>query len=340
MTPSEVAERFRRFAAVECDRSPLYRRLAEGIAQDAELVALAGRTQPSPPIPNMLLAAAHDLLLAGLDHPLARFYPSLTPEAVSGDPLPAFRDLCLGHAGAITERLASRRVQTNEVARCACLLPALALAGSDRPLGLIDVGASAGLHLLWDLYAYEYSDGRRFGPMESRVRLRCELRGPGGPPLPDGVPVATRLGVDIHPVDVRDPDAARWLLALIWPDQPERAARLRAAMEAVAAHPPRLEAGNALDVLPALIAEMPSEAEVCVLHCHTLNQFSPAGRARFAALLAEAGRSVTEISIEWSAGEPAPRLSLTRYRDGRVQEARLGRCDAHGEWLAWGPAAQ
>ena len=340
MTPGEVAERFRCFAAIECDRSPLYRRLAEGIAQDAELVALAGRTQPSQPIPNMLLAAAHDLLLAGLDHPLARFYPSLTPEAVSGDPLPAFRDLCLGHAGAIAERLASRRVQTNEVARCACLLPALALAGRDRPLALIDVGASAGLHLLWDRYAYEYSDGRRFGPAASRVRLRCELRGQGRPGLPDGVTAATRLGIDIHPVDMRDPEAARWLLALVWPDQPERAVRLRAAMAVASADPPRLVAGNALDVLPALIDEAPAGAEVCVLHCHTLNQFSPADRDRFADLLCAAGRPVTRVSIEGAAGEPDPRLTLTRYRGGQVDEVRLGHCDAHGEWLAWGPPAR
>ncbi len=340
MTPSEVAERFRRFAAIECDRSPLYRRLAEGIAEDADLVALAGRTAPGQPVPNMLLAAAHDLLLGGLAHPLASFYPSLTPEPVAADPLPAFRDLCLSQQDAIEERLVTRRVQTNEVARCACFAPALALAGRDRPLALIDVGASAGLHLLWDRYGYEYSDGRRFGPAASGVGLRCELRGAERPALPDRVTVAARVGVDIHPVDVRDPQAARWLLALVWPDQPERAERVRAAMAVAVSDPPKLEAGNALDVLPAVMAEAPSEAEVCVLHCHTLNQFSPPDRQRFAAVLAGGGRPVTEVAIEWSAGEPAPRLSLTRYRGGRVREAILGTCDAHGEWLAWGLAPQ
>ncbi|HCH09293.1 MAG TPA: DUF2332 domain-containing protein, partial [Dehalococcoidia bacterium] len=40
-----------------------------------------------------------------------------------------------------------------------------------RLLGLIDVGASAGLNLNWDWYHYSYSNGREFGSSDARVRL-------------------------------------------------------------------------------------------------------------------------------------------------------------------------
>jgi hypothetical protein len=42
--------------------------------------------------------------------------------------------------------------------------------------------------------------------------------------------VVARVGVDLDPVDVTDADDARWLRACLWPDQPERAARLEAEM--------------------------------------------------------------------------------------------------------------
>jgi hypothetical protein len=49
----------------------------------------------------------------------------------------------------------ARRTQTNEAARCAVLLPALAQL--PQPLALIDAGASAGLTLLADRYSYDYA---------------------------------------------------------------------------------------------------------------------------------------------------------------------------------------
>jgi len=50
--------------------------------------------------------------------------------------------------------------------------------------------------------------------------------------------VVARVGVELDPVDVTDADDARWLRACLWPDQPERVARLEAEM-ALAATAPR-----------------------------------------------------------------------------------------------------
>ena len=92
-------------------------------------------------------------------------------------------------------------VQTNEPRRCTFLLPAFAtvarLAG-DRPLALIEVGASAGLNLLFDRYGYDYGAGRFAGdPGAPVVYLRCKAM---LPPLHAGLPqVTTRVGIDLQP---------------------------------------------------------------------------------------------------------------------------------------------
>jgi len=60
----------------------------------------------------------------------------------------------------------TQRVQTNEVQRCTALIPAFELVfrrGDNRPFALVEIGASAGLNLLWDHYhlvAYCESHGR------------------------------------------------------------------------------------------------------------------------------------------------------------------------------------
>ena len=46
-----------------------------------------------------------------------------------------------------------------------------------RPLALIEVGASAGLNLLFDRYGYDYGAGRSAGDPSAPVRFTCALRG-------------------------------------------------------------------------------------------------------------------------------------------------------------------
>jgi len=133
----------------------------------------------STPESSFLLTAAHYLLLGGEEEAVAAFYPSVAGEARGeGDPYPLFRDFCLEHAEELRTLISTRRVQQNEVRRCAQLLPAFGLVAErvGSPLALVEVGASAGLNLLFDRYSYDYGDGRLRGDTGSPVRLRAARR--------------------------------------------------------------------------------------------------------------------------------------------------------------------
>ena len=51
--------------------APMYERLALGIAEDQEMLALAAGAQKGQWVPNLLFGAVHFLLLKGLQHPLS-----------------------------------------------------------------------------------------------------------------------------------------------------------------------------------------------------------------------------------------------------------------------------
>ncbi len=365
-----LAERFTWSAAREFHGSaPLYERLALGTAADAELLALVARAPAEQRRPTLLLAAVRYLLLGQPDQPLAAYYPGLAAGgALSADPYPPFRAFCLAHREELLRLLTTRGTQTNEVGRCAGFLPAFALisrlAGT-RPLALVEVGASAGLNLLFDRYAYDYGAGRRVGDPEAMVQLRGELRGPLVPPLPDAMPpVESRVGIDLAPIDVHDAEAVRWLRACVWPEHGARAATLQRALAVARRAPPPLVAGDALDVLPGVVAAIPRDTPLCLFHSATLAYFTREARARFAALVATLaeGRdcfwlssegpgplqeSVRERAEGWrrrdrearEAGrpgaEPVHWLVLTSFPDGRRAERPLAAVAGHGAWLEW-----
>ncbi len=212
-----------------------------------------------------------------MPHPLAHFYPSLSPVTPPAADPSELRAFCLEHREKILELISTRLVQTNEVRRCGCLLPAFMNVGQQaggRPLALVEIGASAGLNLLWDRYGYDYGRGGGTGDPRSPVQIACTLHGDERPMLPETLPpVGTRVGIDLNPIDVCDPDAALWLRALIWPDEAGKAELLQQAIQVARQDPPRLLAGDALGLLPELLRTMPADQSLCVFHTHTMNQF-------------------------------------------------------------------
>ncbi|HET7089463.1 MAG TPA: DUF2332 domain-containing protein [Anaerolineae bacterium] len=335
-----LSRRFHRFATLETGgSSPLYERLCLGISQDADVLALAAQAR-SHPVPNILLAAVHYLLLKGVQHPLAAFYPSVSNEThPGGDPYPHFRAFCIEHRDEILNLIRTRLVQTNEVHRCAYLALAFGIVAEragHRPLALIDVGTSAGLNLLWDRFGYDYGR-RRLGDPGAPVQLTCELRGVRRPPIPERLPaVASRAGIDLSPVDVRDPDAVLWFRALIWPEHRERVELLMRAIQLARQDPPELIAGDALELLPQVIAAVPRGTPVCVFHTHTANQFPREAREQLIALIEEHGRrrDVYRVSAEWI-GTPQTQLELVAYEQGVKTEKLLAYVDGHARWIEW-----
>ncbi len=330
---------FRHFAGFCEGSSPLYAEVSPRIADDPDILPLSGHGQDRQPPANLLFAAVHYLLLGGAEHPLAGFYPSLAGEGDPADAWPVFRQFCLEFRDQIIELVGTRRVQTNEVGRCGPLNTAFGGARSvlNRPLYLIEVGASAGLNLRFDDYRYEYADGLVCGP-DSTVVIRTELRGPVLPPIePDPPDVAGRVGIDIAPVDVTDPNAMRWVEALIWPDQLDRIELHRRAVARARRDPPRLVTGDGLDLVPNLIGEASASSVPCVYHSHATFQMSSAWRESFDEMLYRVGRDrdLAHISLEWLKEDPGPRLHLTTWSGGRSRTRYLADCHHHGRWMRW-----
>jgi len=334
---------FAQFATGECrGYSPFYEAIALRIADDAEVLRLSAGARPEQRPPNLLFGATHLLVLRGEAPRLAPWYERLRRgEGVAGDDAwPDFRATCLEHARVLAETVATRRVQTNEAGRIVALRPAIATAFDPLPaagVALVEVGASAGLNLYMDAHRcrYRLADGstKESGPHDARLVVDCELRGAGVPPL--SFPrVASRRGVDLDPVDVTDDDAVLWLRALVWPDQPGRDLRLRAAVETVREDPPAIERGDAVEVLPRILASLPRGAPACVYHSAVRHQLTRAQCQALDRAVDDANRDrpTAYVQAESPAGGPFDLL----VRPPGERNARLvGRSHAHGAWVEW-----
>ena len=339
---SQLGRTFKRFSEeTYIGSSPLYAALSGSIAEDIDVLGIASSARGRP-VPNLLFAAVHYLLMSGADSTLSSFYPSLTPDPRPNSvAYPHFREFCLAHESAIRDLLSTRLVQTNEVGRCSYLLPAFSLIADENPglpLSLVDIGTSAGLHLLWDRYSYEYGDGVHTGDTSSPVKIMAEVRGSISPPIPSNFPeVAFRIGLDLNPVRLTDPDSALWLRALIWPEHEGRAAQLKAAIRLAIDNPPTLVAGNALETLPDILGRIPADSTLCIFHNYTLNQFSLEDRRRFDAILDEYSmdRDAHLLSGEGLWGHDYATLELVSIRGSNRLSRRLANVDYHGRWLEW-----
>jgi hypothetical protein len=313
-----TSARYRRFAVEEAEgRSPLYAHLARSIADDPETIQFLLTVPAKKRQPNLLLAVVRHLFG--------------TPED-----WPRFRTLVRQHADTIRAAMRARSTQTNEPARCATLLPFLTRL--PQPLALIEVGASAGLCLLPDFYAYDYGAGV--------LRPRAADRQPpvfcctidGTIPVPMRLPdIIWRAGLDLDPIDVSDPAQTSWLETLVWPEQTDRLARLRAAIAIAAAVKPRIVRGDLRTDLARLAAEAPRHATLVVFHTAVLAYVpSAADRRNFA-------REVRSLCPYWIANEGpevfpdiARRAAMPGPRGGLLLSLNgipVAWADAHGASL-------
>ena len=337
-------------------RTPLYERIVSGLAAAVEkgvdggvVVRLLSTPGPTTALEArlLLLAALHHAALTrpGLSH--AAWFPTAVGADArrpdDGAPAAAALEYLVDHEDQVAEFIATRRLQTNEIGRCAALLPGmLAAAALGLPLRLLEVGCSAGLNLLFDRYHYTYVNGPTWG---ARGSVTLEATAEGNVPrrlVPPTVEIAERRGVDLHPLRVGDADDERLLRSFVWPDEHDRQRHLVAAIEIARASRLELETGD----LAAWATEHlhPEEGVTTVLfHSAVVDKLDDATYGRFEGLVeralrgAVAGAPVVHLRLESTRGTDSfPELILTiGDGDGPPRTRTVLTADFHGRWVTW-----
>lgn len=345
-----LSDRFRRHAnsLVRSGRSPLYVQLMRAAAEDIDRggeVAALFRDVPVPPgaVPQLrLLAALHRLVLSGMAPELARFYPSVGGDLPADGVWPVARAAIHDNFGWLGPYLA-RTVQTNEPGRSAVLFAGLLWLADryERPIRLLEIGASAGLNLLVDRYFYVV--GReRLGDPGSPVRFLEPWSPP--PPIDLGAAagalrITARAGCDLAPLDPTMPEDQITLLSYIWPDELHRIERLRAAFSVAADGPIPVAAERASRWLPGAIDQTDNGELTVVWHSLFRQYLAPQEWEELedvfrGATVGRAGGSVVWLSMEPSFDHLAKvQLSVRTHPD--EPEQRLAWCDDHGLPIRW-----
>jgi hypothetical protein len=342
-----TAARYRHSLAPEdARRVPRYAALLGALADSDPALELLFAVPVEQRNPMVILAILHYLALSG-DATLAPLYRDLgTPHAPAPD---EFAAAVVGYLEAHPQRLRAqlhRTTQTNEVGRSAVLravLRELRRRGLERT-HLLDVGSSAGLNLYLDHYPVSAV------PVADPLTLVCESLTDADRPgeLPA---IGRRVGIDLHPLRLTDPEDARWLRACLWPEDPERLARLERIEALAPSWPPlTLLAGSVMDRLDEALA-LTDDGPLVVLHTWAAAYFPEPVQVAFAARLRElvAARELFWVSVEWPRAVPGLALPSPLTPEPRPGACQLvvaeagdaprdwGWSHAHGRWLALSP---
>lgn len=283
------------------------------------------------------MGAVHRLVLTGRAPALAPFYPSAGEPTTQGDPWPAFRET-LERSHDELQPLVERPVQTNEVGRSAALLGVfLSIARETRlPLRLLEIGASAGLNLRWDCYRYE-SDGWSWGDPASMVVLRDRFAA-GRPAIEIEPRVVSRRGCDPAPLDPTTDEGLLTLTSYVWPDQRERLAILRQAIEVARRVPATVDQADARSWLEQKLADPVPGTATVVFHSIVMQYLDPHDRDAVHDVVGAAGKRATadapifRLSMEHGGEQAEVRLRRWPGADGSELMATAG---FHGQAVRW-----
>jgi hypothetical protein len=310
--------------------------LAEGLTRDTA-VGTCALDWPGEPVADALalrfVGGLHALHRRRVDAALSAVFEGRTVEGVAA----VLAGVLRRHDAALLPWL-DGPPQTNEAGRSAGLMCGLLhLAERFGPrFELLEIGSSAGLNLLIDRFRFDLG-GTTAGPAGAELAIVPEWRGVPPPQAP--VAIASVRGVDIAPVDVRDPAQAARLEAYVWVDMADRLARLETAVAMIRAQGVALERGHAADWAEARLAE-PQAAGVTrvLMHSVVWQYLARDDRERIRLAMAAAGaRATPERPLGWVMMEP--NRDLHRH-EVRVQGWPGGRpmqlvalTHAHGAWV-------
>lgn len=343
-----LAQVYRDFGADAAGTSPLYERVAVALSESDDALRAIETAPARKRNPTLILAALHDLALAGDAPALATAYAAADGDAAAR----AAIDTLLRMTDSVVALVADRQTRANETGPGAVLYPAIAEAArraGAKAIGLIDVGRSVALNLNVDRVGITYSNGQSLGDPASVVQLSAAVV--RDRPIPElAIPeVVARVGIDREPVDVTDADEARWLQACVWPDQTEQLARLEAEVTLARTARPFLLQGDALDLLPDALALVPADALPVVTTTWALSRFPLESRLRFLHRLdaAATNRAVAWVSVEGVGVAPAIPTFGDRPASGHsiigvallehsvLHAESVGRCWSRGRIMSW-----
>ncbi len=348
---ADLPTRFRGHAQVMArhGRSPLSVALMRGAADDLEHNGIVAELYTDVPMPAgqapalRLLAALHRLVLSGRAPDLAAYYPSAGGKLPPDGAWPVAEQTLRTHADEL--RVVLRRgVQTNEPGRSAVLFGVLLWIADryHRPVRLLEIGASAGLNLLAENFAYR-SSGALLGDPDSPLVFE-------GPwvetPVPDPAAAQTRLtvvdrrGCDITPIDPLSTDGQLALMSYIWPDEPKRLARMRAALSVAARFPPVVDAAPAGTWIRRVLSKRQGATVQLVWQSVFSQYLSNEDRDDLTTTMMTAGaRATDDTPLVWARMEPSDdplqgfRVTAMCWPGGG--ETLLARSGDHGPPVRW-----
>jgi hypothetical protein len=230
-----------------------------------------------------------------------------------------------------------RTVQTNEPGRSAVLFAGLLwLANRHRcPIRLFEVGASAGLNLLADRYSYAV-DGHELGDPDSPLRFVDPWMPP--PPIDltataSALRIVARAGCDLAPLDPAQPDDQITLLSYIWPDEPHRIERMRAALSVAAREAIPTAAPRGAEWLFDVLGDR-GDGELAVAWHSVMRQYVEPDEWTAIELALDGRPRVVRLSMEPATDGRAP-MVLSVHDPAGAPGTRLAVCDDHGLPIRW-----
>lgn len=331
--------------AMYCDMfgSPFTAQLIRSMSGDYErggqIAALLKHWSTSPRADALALRLAgyfHHAVLVNRDAELAAHYPSNIANWSIDDIWPLARALLEREPNAAAAFIRSAP-QTNETRRSIALLAAFLTFAENwkGDIDMLEIGASAGLNLNWDIYTYK-TKSWAWG-VEGPVQIDTDWIGPP-PPIAD-IAVRNRAACDLNPLDISDEHERLQLKSYIWPDQPARLARFDGAVALARETGVHVERADAAEWLSRKLARRADDAATIVYHSVFL-QYPPRETrdAIVDAILSAGARATARAPLAWVRLEPealtdnvrdSPRMviDITTWPGGQRQI--IGFTDGH-----------
>lgn len=142
-----------------------------------------------------------------------------------------------------------------------------------RPLRIVDLGTSAGMLLLGDSITVRFASGAwtpagSLGAIDYPMDVPAEL-------IRTPLDVESAIGIDLRPLDMRDPSDVELLRSFAWPGPAVRQERLDLGIRIAQERPPVLVQGDVLDVAPDLLRERLDRDAVTVVIDSAFSHYLP-----------------------------------------------------------------